>query len=65
MRLRRILGDQGLVSASSTVVMSCQDNWNEKHRPQFNKVRLSKNRMRIKMEKGGGGGVVSEEARHR
>ena len=50
-----ILGDQGLVCVSSTVVMSCQDNWNEKHRPPFNEVRLSKKyRIRMKMGKGWG-----------
>lgn len=63
MRWRGILGDQGLVCVSATVVMSCQDNWNEKHRPLFNEVRLSKNRMRMKMERGWG--RVAEGARHR
>lgn len=30
-RWRGILGDQGLVCVFSAIVMSCQDNWNEKH----------------------------------
>ena len=47
-----MLGDQGLACVSSAVVMSRQDNWNEKHSPPFNEVRLSKNRMRMKVEKG-------------
>lgn len=41
-RWRRIRGDQGLVCVSSALVMSRQDNWNEKQGSPFNEVRLLK-----------------------
>lgn len=52
MRQGGILGDQGLVRVFLTLVMSCQNDWNGKHRPRFNEVRLLKeHRMRRESKK--------------